>query len=258
MLILLPPSEGKKYPDDDAAPAPDLHTMTLPRLAPAREEVLDALVNLSGTQQAQQVLKVGKTVLPEVQANTGLRQAPAVPAWQVYSGVLFDALGAASLSAAELERAAGSVMVFSGLFGVTGFADRIPAYRCAMDVKLPGVGNLGTFWKHQLTDPFTALAGEQLLIDCRSGSYQRPFRGDPQRVLEVNSFTEQDGARKVVTHFAKAARGELTSMLLRAEKWPQSIEEVAEIAGQQRPTGRWRVELRPAEGKKPHQLDLIS
>lgn len=253
MLILLPPSEGKKYPDDDAAPAVDLHTLTLPDLAPAREKVLDSLVNLSGQEQAQKVLKVGKTVLPEVQANTGVRHAPAVPAWQVYSGVLFDALGAASLSAEERERAAESVFVFSGLFGVTGFADSIPAYRCAMDVKLPGVGNLGTFWKRELKDPFAALAGEQLLIDCRSGSYQRPFPGGPQRVLQVNSFTEQDGVRKVVTHFAKAARGELTGMLLRAQKWPQSIEEVAGIA-----EGRWRVELRPAEGKMPHQLDLIS
>lgn len=253
MLILLPPSEGKRYPDDDDAPAVDLHALALPGLAAARKEVLDALVNLSGQEDAQKLLKVGKTVLPEVQANTGLREAPAVPAWQVYSGVLFDALGAPQLSAAELERAAESVFVFSGLFGVTGFADRIPAYRCAMDVKLPGVGNLGAFWKRQLKGPFAELAGDQLLVDCRSGSYQRPFPGDPQRVLEVNSLTEQGGVRKVVTHFAKAARGELTGLLLRAEEWPQSIEDVAGIA-----EGRWQVELRPAEGRKPHQLDLVT
>lgn len=252
MLVLLPPSEGKEYPDDDA-PAVDLHTLTLPGLAAARAEVLESLVELSAQEDAQQILKVGKSVLPEVHANTGLRDAPAVPAWQVYSGVLFDALGAASLSAAQLQRAGESVFVFSGLFGLTGFADRIPAYRCAMDVKLPGVGNLGTFWKRQLTDRFAEVAGDHLLVDCRSGSYQRAFPGDPQYRLEINSFTEQDGVRKVITHFAKATRGELAGMLLRAQRWPQSIEDVAEIAAQ-----RWRVELRPAQGKKSHQLDLIS
>lgn len=252
MLILLPPSEGKKYPDDDASVlAPG--ELTFPELSPARDEVLEALITISGSVEAQQILKVGKTVLPEVASNTGLRTAPAVPAWQVYTGVLFDSLGAASLSTAQLQRASRGALIFSGPFGVTGFTDRIPAYRCAMDVKLPGVGNLGTYWRRQLAAPLNGYVGDQLLVDCRSGSYQRPFPGDPQRVLEVNSFTEHHGVRKVVTHFAKAARGELTGMLLRSEEWPETVDEVAELAAD-----RWTVELRPAEGRKPHQLDLIS
>lgn len=253
MLILLPPSEGKTAPDDAAAPPLDLQELTLPGLAGAREQALEALAEASGREDAQQVLKVGAQVLQEVAANARLLQAPAAPAWQIYTGVLYDGLAAASLSADALKRAAEHVLIFSGLFGVTGFTDRIPAYRCAMDVKLHGLGNLGSFWKKWLAQPLGELAEGRLLVDCRSGSYQRPFPGDPVRRLQVNSFTEQNGQRKVVTHFAKAARGQLAGMLLRADTVPGTVEEVAQIA-----SARWAVQVRPAEGKHPHQLDLIS
>ncbi|GFZ80185.1 YaaA family protein [Nesterenkonia alkaliphila] len=252
MLILLPPSEGKTAPDDAAAPHLDLEELTLPDLTGAREQVLQSLVEASGREDAQQVFKVGAKVLEEVAANRQVAQAPAAPAWQIYTGVLYEGLGAASLSAEQLEQAAEHVLIFSGLFGVTGFTDRIPAYRCAMDVNLPGVGNLGSFWKKQLAAPLSALAADRLLVDCRSGSYQRPFPGDPARRLQVNSFTELNGVRKVVTHFAKAARGELAGMLLRATSAPETVEEIAHIAAD-----RWTVEVRPAEGRTPHQLDLI-
>ncbi|WP_191089937.1 YaaA family protein [Nesterenkonia ebinurensis] len=253
MLILLPPSEGKTAPENDEAPPLNLAQLTLPGLANARRQVLQALVEASGRQDAQQVLKVGAKVLAEVAANRQLGHAAAAPAWQIYTGVLYESLGTASLSAEQLERAAEHVLIFSGLFGVTGFTDRIPAYRCAMDVKLPPLGNLGTFWKNQLAQPLGELAEDRLLVDCRSGSYQKPFPGDRSRRLQVNSFTEQNGQRKVVTHFAKAARGELTGMLLQAGTAPESIDEVAHIASR-----RWRVEVRPAGGRDPHQLDLIS
>lgn len=62
----------------------------------------------------------------------------------------------------------------------------------------------------------------------------------------VNSFTERDGHRKVVTHFAKHARGQLAGMLLRAEDQPETIDDVIAVASQ-----RWDAEFRPARGKTP-------
>ncbi len=259
MKILLPPSEGKAVPQpdpaqpDDAAPRLDLEALVLPELAPQREQVLEALIEASGREDAQAVLKVGAKVMEEVQANRTLRDAPAAAAHQIYTGVLFDALDAGSLTEGPLVRAEEQVLIFSGLFGATGFTDRIPAYRLSMDVKLGDLGNLGTFWKKQLVRPMGELVGDELVVDCRSASYGKAFQPAPEQTLMVNSFTERDGQRKVVTHFAKHARGELTGMLLRSEGRPETIEEVAEIAEQ-----RWRVEIRPAEGRKPHQLDLIS
>ncbi|MCH8562369.1 peroxide stress protein YaaA [Nesterenkonia sp. YGD6] len=268
MLIFLPPSEGKTPPTDPGAPPVDLRSLTLPELDLVRATVMDALIQVSGHEQAQQMLNVGKTMMPQVRANARLVSAPTAPAHEIYTGVLFEALDPASLSPEQLDRASRQVLVFSGLFGVTSLTDRIPAYRLSMGVSLsaqgtgqgPGAapaqqapGRLGSFWKAALDEPLSRLIGDQLVVDCRSSSYGQAHRPAPEQTLMVNSFTERDGQRKVVTHFAKHARGLLTGMLLRAQgPAPETVDDVAELASR-----RWRVELRPATGRTPHQLDLI-
>ena len=67
------------------------------------------------------------------------------PAADVYSGVLYDALGLPDLRERDPEayrRAHESVLVFSALWGVLRPGDRIPHYRCSAGVKLPGVGSV--------------------------------------------------------------------------------------------------------------------
>ncbi|GAA1143607.1 hypothetical protein GCM10009672_13020 [Nesterenkonia lutea] len=213
---------------------------------------------------------MGNRVMPDVRANAELLSAPAAPAHEIYTGVLFEALDPASLDQRQLQRAGESVLVFSGLFGVTSLTDRIPAYRLSMGVTLhgsaggegPGAapakappGRLSSFWKASLERPVDALVGDQLVVDCRSSSYAQAYRSAPEQTLVVNSFTEHDGRRRVVTHFAKRARGLLAGMLLRAEESPgapRSAEDVAELASQ-----HWRVELHRSSGRSPHQLQLI-
>lgn len=185
--------------------------------------------------------------------------------------MLYEALDAGSLDPEQLTRARRDVLVFSGLFGLTSLTDLIPAYRLSMGVTLTGSGAehgpgaapartrpgpLGSFWRDALKDPLDTLVGDQLVVDARSSSYAQVYRPAPEQTLVVNSVTERDGTRKVVTHFAKHARGLLAGMLLRAPKSAEAefaVEDVAELASQ-----RWRVELRGATGRRPHQLDLIS
>ncbi|GAA3283525.1 peroxide stress protein YaaA [Nesterenkonia halobia] len=255
MLIHLPPSEGKT-PPADGGDALDLSALTLPELAAPRREVLDALAAASSREDAQKVLKVGANVMGEVAANTRLDTAPTAPAHRLYTGVLYDALDADTLDEAARARAEDQVLIFSGLFGVTGFSDPIPAHRLSMGVTLApegrGPGRLSTFWKQALAEPLDAVIGDQLVVDCRSSAYA-VHRAAAEQTLTVNSVTERDGERKVVTHFAKHARGRLTGMLLRAERPAETIDDVAEIAA-----SVWEVEVRPAAGRTPHQLDLIS
>lgn len=253
MLIFLPPSEGKTPPAHDDGSRLNLEALAMPELAGQRSHVLDSLIEASGREDAQQVLKVGAKVMAEVEANQSLREAPVAPGHEIYTGVLFDALEAGSLTEAQLQRAQEQVLIFSGLFGATSFTDRIPAYRCSMDVKLDPQGKLGSWWKKQLAEPLAERVGDQLVVDCRSASYAQAFRPAPEQTLVVNSFTERGGERKVVTHFAKHARGQLTDMLLRAEAQPETVDDVVEVASDQ-----WQVEVRPAQGKTPHQLDLIT
>ena len=128
MLVLLPPSETKR-PGGRRAPL-DPAALSLPGLAPQREAVAAALVALSAEpERAARVLKLGATQLAEIDVNAALRDAPTMPAADRYTGVLYDALDAASLDAPARRWLGAHVMIHSAPFGPVGALDRIPAYR---------------------------------------------------------------------------------------------------------------------------------
>ena len=93
MLVLLPPSEGKT-PAPDGAPPVDLDALTSPALTAHRVTVLDALAAASARPDAHEVLGTTPGLAEEVRRNTVLRSAPAGPAADVYTGVLYGAADA--------------------------------------------------------------------------------------------------------------------------------------------------------------------
>jgi cytoplasmic iron level regulating protein YaaA (DUF328/UPF0246 family) len=219
VLICLPPSEGKTPAPDGAAPV-DLAALTAPALTPRREKVLDALTEVSGRPDAIDVLKVGAGLADEVARNTALRTTPAAPATAVYTGVLYAAAGLGDLTGTAAERAASSVLVFSGLWGVVAPGDRIPAYRLSMGVDLPGIGKLGTAWRDDLAAVLDARAAGDVVVDCRSAAYAAAWKPrttgpDATDWVAVRVVREHDGKRTVVSHNAKHTRGVLTGHLLR-------------------------------------------
>ena len=104
MLILLPPSEGKTPP---ASGAPlDLAGLSFTGLTKTRRAVLGALISLcsSDPAAAATALDLGPTQAGHVQSNSSLKRSPAGLAIDVYTGILFEALDAGSLRAAERRR----------------------------------------------------------------------------------------------------------------------------------------------------------
>jgi hypothetical protein len=202
VLLLLPPSQGKTTPERGRRTG--LSTLAYPRLRGARERLIDAV-------------------------DPALRAAPAVPAAELYTGVLFAALGLDDLPW-------DGVLISSALWGVVRPGDRIPAYRLDMGAKPAGIGGLAAYWREPLR---AALPDRGLVLDMRSGSYAAAWQ--PRRAwhLAVRGFTEApDGSRKVITHMAKRVRGELARMVLQAGG-AERPEQVAEIAV----AGGLRVEL---------------
>src|SRR5688572_21545301 len=103
MLILLPPSEGKAEPAEGAPVR--LGDLALPKLRPARTQVLDALVALCrprDDEPARTVLGLSPGQRDEVKRNARLRRAAAAPAGEIYTGVVYDALELATLPPAAL------------------------------------------------------------------------------------------------------------------------------------------------------------
>ena len=214
MLILLPPSEGKRAPA--SGPTLQLESLSRPGLTEARTQVLEALIATSGRPDARAMLGVPARALEQARANLVLRSAPAGPAAEVYSGVLYEALGLGTLPDDARARAASSVLVFSALFGILQPDDRIPAYRLGAGARLVGVGPVRAWWRAALRG---VDLGDGLIVDARSGEYAGFARA--RGALGVRVFSERDGRRSPVSHWAKQARGHVARALLLVPEPPR-------------------------------------
>jgi hypothetical protein len=252
VLILLPPSEAKSAPR--RGKPLDLASLSHPELTPARERVLDALVSLcvQDPQTAARILDVPKTQLELVDLNAALRSAPTARADHVYAGVLYDALGLATLDAAARRRASGRVRVTSSLFGLVGPADRIPAYRLSGDATLPGLRSVAGLWRSALGPSVTETVGDGLLVDLRSGTYAAFWRPELPRVATVRVLHEVRGKRQVVSHFNKATKGRMVRALLESGANPRTPTKLADAL---RDLG-WTVEVTD-RAKGDSQLDVV-
>lgn len=181
-----------------------LSTLVYPRLRSAREQLLDAV-------------------------DPALRTTPAIPAAELYTGVLFGALGLADLPWED-------VLIASALWGVVRPGDRIPAHRLEMSDKPGGIGPLAAYWRAPLR---AVLPDRGLVLDLRSGAYAAAWRPRRATHLTVRAFSEApDGTRTMISHMAKRVRGEVGRLVLQAGG-AERAEEVAEIVA----AGGLRVEL---------------
>lgn len=193
MLLLLPPSEGKARPE--GGKPVDLGSLAFAgELSERRAELLDAV-------------------------DPALRQAPAAPAAEVYTGVLYQRLDLPDLPAPARRRAAKSVLIASALWGFVRPGDRIPYYRLPPKTKLDGIGPLAAWWRDSLATAMPDEPGE-VIVDMRSAAYSTAWKPKSATLLSVGAFSEVDGKRKAVTHLAKAVRGEAARALLLAGSAP--------------------------------------
>ncbi len=197
MLVLLPPSEGKASPGS-GGPA-DLSQLAFPELTKLRERLIRGV-------------------------DPGLREAPAAPAAEIYTGVLFAQLGLTGLP----PRAREHVLIASALWGVVRPDDRIPSYSLNMGGRVRRLkGGLAAFWRPALT---RYLPDEGLILDMRSGSYAAAWRPRHATVLGVRGFTEApDGTRSVITHWVKQTRGEVARVVLASGATPESPADVLDL-----------------------------
>ena len=211
MLILLPPSEGKTAPRR-GRPL-DLGSLAFPELTDLREDAVRAVAEVSARPEAPDVLGVSPNLVDEVERNTRLLTDPTALVSTVYSGVLYKALGLASLDAVAKRRASRRVVVMSALFGALRLTDRIPAYRVHVCADIPGIGVLDRVWRPLLAPALDAAAGNRgLVVDCRSSTYAAMWR-PPTDVAERWVQITVPGA----SHMAKHTRGLVTRALVQAQ-----------------------------------------
>lgn len=214
MLILLPPSETKR-PGGHGLRL-DVSALSFPGLAPQRDAVVDALVALSADEgAAARVLKLGTRQRGEIAVNAALRSSPTMRALDRYTGVLFDALDAASLDAAARRWAGAHVAIHSAPFGPVGALDLIPAYRLGATASLPGLASPARVWADAVSAAL-ATAAPSFVLDLRSEAYAALGRV-PASVdsIYVRVVTEAEGgAVRALNHFNKHAKGALVRRLV--------------------------------------------
>jgi hypothetical protein len=256
MFIFIPPSETKAFPAD--ADPVELGSLALPGLAPTRDKLRKALVRLARGRAATalETLGLSKGQASELLHNRELASAPADAAAEVYTGVLYDALGLPAL----IQRGVSvdQVLIFSGLWGVLRPDDRIPHYRCSPAVKLPAVGSVSTAWRKALRDPLAAHVGDRLVVDLRSGAYAGLWAPGANAItVRVLHEREVGGVvkRAVVSHFNKATKGRLTRALLESGQQPRKPDEFADVVR----TLGYMVEPGPEANRAdaPTPLDIV-
>lgn len=216
MLILLPPSETKRPGGD--GPKLDLRALAHPTLTAQRRAVVSALTALSADEDAAaRVLKLGPTQRHEIAVNRAVRRSPTMAAVDRYTGVLYDALDAASLSSAARAWVGDHVHIHSAPFGPVAALDPVPAYRLPAGVSIPGLPPLRRVWADAVSAAL-ARTSAPFVLDLRSEAYTAlgPVPVDlPSAYVRV--VTEaRGGATRALNHFNKRSKGVFVRALAQA------------------------------------------
>jgi cytoplasmic iron level regulating protein YaaA (DUF328/UPF0246 family) len=210
LLLLLPPSETKRDGGRDGT-ALALTALSFPELLPPRRATLAALRTLSRNVSASlSALKLRATQRHEVDRNRAVRTSPLLPAMDRYTGVLYDALDAGSLSDAARRFAGEHVAIHSALFGLVAATDGIPAYRLSHDSRLPEL-SLRRHWAKPVAEVLAAR--DDLIVDLRSESYVH-LGPAPEAAWYVRVVSVDGG--QALNHFNKHGKGVFTRAVVDA------------------------------------------
>lgn len=217
MLILLPPSETKRD-GGEGAPLDVAGLSFSAALTTTRKRVLSATAALAKhPTESAKVLKLSAKQMFEVDRNRALLFSPTMPAIDRYTGVLFEALSAATLAHASRSFFGSHAFIQSALFGPVGGLDLIPAYRLSFDSRLPKLEGspLKKVWAGPAGKALVDRARGDFVLDLRSEGYAdlAPLpAGD--NVFYVRVVTRgADGAVRALNHFNKKGKGEFVRAL---------------------------------------------
>ena len=248
MLLLLPPSETKR--DGGAGVPLAFESLGFPSLTSTRAAVVDETVAMTASpDDAARALKLGpKHAATEVERNRVLRSSATMPALLRYTGVLYDALDAATLSDEQWRFAAQSVAVQSALLGLVRATDPIPAYRLSFDSRL--ATSLKKRWSPACAEELAAVDG--VILDLRSEGYAAlgplPSR-EGAHYLRVLA-RDETGTVRALNHFNKQAKGLFTRALIeQGEHFASTDELLAWAAGEGYDLMR--------SAARPGELDLV-
>lgn len=227
-LLLLPPSAGKASggtgdPWQTCAP----HRFS--ELAPHRQAVRAAVDGQIRRRAALTTLfGVSDRALADALATwRAIDDAPTLPAYERYTGVVWDALDPASLAAPARRRLRDWVVVVSGLWGLVGADDPLPPYRLPIGARAGTLGGLAASWRGQVGPSLEAAAAGAWVFDLLPDDHAVVVADADIRRCRVHIVTNTAGGARAMGHAGKALKGRLARAVL--EQGPRTPSALATV-----------------------------
>lgn len=228
-IILLPPSEGKA--PGGSGPRWRPGSMSFGELDDLRVTVASALARAmkgSAATRSKLLGVKGDALAHATAANLEVLESPTMPAIERFTGVLYDELDVSSLTARDRKRLANQVLIFSGLWGVVRPDDPIPDHRLKMNVAIPPIGRVSTWWKPALTSALEPVVARTTVWNLLPGEHDASWSthaagsGEsiaPAAMISVKFLDEKRtrGAKRsftTVSHWNKLLKGALVRFVL--------------------------------------------
>ncbi len=159
------------------------------------------------------VLKLSDRQRDEVTVNRTVCTAPTLRAVDRFTGVLYDALDAASLHEGAQAWLSEHALIQTALLGPVGATDPLPAFRLSAGHRLPGLPPLKRHWSSSTTAALDGVDGP--IVDLRSEAYRAlgPVPGGPAQAYVRVVAESGDGAVRALNHFNKKTKGLFTRAL---------------------------------------------
>lgn len=141
------------------------------------------------------------------------------PAVYAFAGDVYIGLDAYSLPVDKLDDLQERLRILSGLYGLLKPLDLVQPYRLEMGTQLP-VGeskNLYEYWKQKLTASLNKeLKKGELFVNLASDEYASAidFKALKVPVIKVDFKDMKDGKLKMISFFAKKARGMMVRYII--------------------------------------------
>lgn len=216
MLFLLSPAKSLDY--DSPVPAPLVRRTTEPLFVPRAAELI-AVLNKKTPAQVAGLMDLSDPLAALNAARYAAWQPESTPdnskpAVLAFDGDVYQGLDARSLKTADLAWAQEHLVLLSGLYGVLRPLDRLQPYRLEMGtaLKTRRGKDLYAFWGDtvaQYLDERLAEDKAPAIVNLASVEYAKVAlrKTLKARVIDCQFEDWKDGRYKVISFFAKRARG---------------------------------------------------
>lgn len=221
MLIVVSPAKTLDY----ESPLPAIKT-TQPRMLDDSEVLIDRARKLSPADVGS-LMKVSDKIAHLNVERFAKWQRPfnkknARPAAFAFKGDVYTGLEIESFTDQQLEKAQEQFRMLSGLYGVLRPLDLMQPYRLEMGTKLdnPRGKDLYAFWGSTITDQLNTdmkAMKTDVLVNLASNEYFKSVKpGEINgRVIEPVFQDEKNGKYKIISFYAKKARGLMAAWILK-------------------------------------------